>query len=84
MVGISSNDVGRLPAGQTRSRWSAEARRHGSRLTAYLYDETQDVARAYSAACTPDTFVFDGERRRACPRPARRLPPPERPTGDGR
>ena len=26
-------------------------------------DETQDVARAFSAACTPDTFVFDGERR---------------------
>src|SRR6202161_4013898 len=28
-----------------------------------LYDETQDIARAFSAACTPDTFVFDGERR---------------------
>ena len=28
----------------------------------YLYDETQDVARAYDAACTPDIFVFDQER----------------------
>lgn len=29
----------------------------------YLFDETQDVARSYSAACTPDLFVFDGSRR---------------------
>lgn len=29
----------------------------------YLYDESQDVARAYRAACTPDFFLFDGERR---------------------
>ena len=26
----------------------------------YLYDETQDVAKAYQAACTPDFYVFDG------------------------
>lgn len=26
----------------------------------YLYDETQEVARAYDAACTPDFFIFDG------------------------
>jgi peroxiredoxin len=30
---------------------------------AYLYDESQDVARAYDAACTPDIYVFDGEDR---------------------
>ncbi|HWY23544.1 MAG TPA: thioredoxin family protein [Nevskia sp.] len=29
----------------------------------YLYDETQDVARAYEAACTPDFFVFDAQLR---------------------
>ncbi len=29
----------------------------------YCYDGTQDVARDYSAACTPDFFVFDGERK---------------------
>lgn len=29
----------------------------------YLYDEAQDVARAYRAACTPDFFLFDGQRR---------------------
>jgi hypothetical protein len=27
----------------------------------YLYDESQEVAKAYSAACTPDFYVFDGE-----------------------
>jgi hypothetical protein len=27
----------------------------------YLYDETQDVAKAYDAACTPDLYVFDSE-----------------------
>jgi hypothetical protein len=29
----------------------------------YLYDESQDVAKAYHAACTPDFFLFDRERR---------------------
>lgn len=29
----------------------------------YLFDETQEVARQYSATCTPDLFVFDSERR---------------------
>ena len=29
----------------------------------YLYDETQDVAKAYRAACTPDFFLFDADRR---------------------
>jgi peroxiredoxin len=31
----------------------------------YLYDETQDVAKAYEAACTPDFFLFDAEMRLA-------------------
>jgi hypothetical protein len=29
----------------------------------YLYDETQETAKAYRAACTPDFFLFDGQRR---------------------
>lgn len=61
MVGISSNDVVTYPQ-DGPDRMVAEARSHGWTFP-YLYDETQDVARAYSAACTPDTFVFDGERR---------------------
>jgi hypothetical protein len=31
----------------------------------YLFDETQEVARAYDAACTPDFFLFDMQRRLA-------------------
>ena len=61
IVGISSNDVLTYPQ-DGPEEMVAEARKHGWTFP-YLYDETQDVARAFSAACTPDTFVFDGERR---------------------
>jgi peroxiredoxin len=61
IVGISSNDVVTYPQ-DGPEQMVAEARKHGWTFP-YLYDETQDVARAFSAACTPDTFVFDGERR---------------------
>ena len=61
MVGISSNDVVTYPQ-DGPDQMVAEARRHGWTFP-YLYDETQEVARAFSAACTPDTFVFDGDRR---------------------
>ena len=30
---------------------------------AYLYDQTQAVALAYKAACTPDFYLFDGEQK---------------------
>lgn len=61
MVAISSNDVVSYPQ-DGPEQMVEEARRHGWTFP-YLYDESQDVARAFSAACTPDTFVFDGERR---------------------
>jgi len=61
MVGISSNDVVAYPQDGPEAM-AAEAARHGWTFP-YLYDQTQDVARAYSAACTPDTFVFDPARR---------------------
>ena len=61
MVAISSNDITTHPQ-DGPEQMVAEARRHGWTFP-YLYDETQGVARAFSAACTPDTFVFDGERR---------------------
>jgi peroxiredoxin len=61
MVAISSNDVTAYPQ-DGPEQMVAEAARHGWTFP-YLYDESQDVARAYSAACTPDTFVFDGDRR---------------------
>ena len=61
MVGINSNDIEAYPA-DGPDRMAAEADRHGWTFP-YLLDETQDVAQAYLAACTPDFFLFDGERR---------------------
>jgi hypothetical protein len=60
VVGISANDIATYPQGGPQ-QMAQMARRHGWTFP-YLFDETQDVARAYSAACTPDTFVFDGRR----------------------
>jgi peroxiredoxin len=57
-VAISSNDVGSHPQ-DGPGPMAAEAKRHGFTFP-YLYDETQEVARAFDAACTPDFFVFDG------------------------
>jgi peroxiredoxin len=57
MVGISSNDVAAYPA-DGPDAMAAEAARQGWAFP-YLYDETQAVARAYRAACTPDFFLFD-------------------------
>ena len=36
----------------------------------YLHDETQSVARAYGAVCTPDFFGYDRNRKLKCPRPS--------------
>ncbi len=61
MVGISSNDAAAYPA-DGPGAMAAEAARQGWAFP-YLYDETQAVAQAYRAACTPDFFLFDGPRR---------------------
>src|SRR5262245_15514621 len=63
VYGISANDVTAYPD-DSPERMAEEASRHGYRFP-YLYDESQDVARAYDAACTPDFFLFDGSRRLA-------------------
>lgn len=62
-VGISPNDVSRYPA---------DAPRHMAALASgplkglrFLYDETQDVARALAAKCTPDFYLFDKEMKLA-------------------
>jgi thiol-disulfide isomerase/thioredoxin len=63
VVAISSNDIARFPE-DTPARMAEVAAAMG--FTApYLYDETQAVATAYHAACTPDFFAFDAERRLA-------------------
>ncbi len=61
IVGINSNDVENYPA-DSPAMMAAEAKAAGY-LFPYLYDETQGVARAYRAACTPDFFLFDANRR---------------------
>lgn len=56
-VGISSNDVENYPD-DSPEKMVAEADARGYTFP-YLYDDTQEVARAYRAACTPDFFIFD-------------------------
>ncbi len=58
---ISSNDVTTHPADHPR-HMKEEAATWGYTFP-YLYDESQEVAKAYSAACTPDFFLFDGDRK---------------------
>jgi peroxiredoxin len=60
-VAISSNDAAAYPEdAPDKMRQMAQ---QFSYPFPYLYDETQAVARAYDAACTPDFFVFDAELR---------------------
>jgi len=61
VVGINSNDVQSFPE-DSLANMKKEAARHGYTFP-YLYDETQKVAKAYRAACTPDFFLFDRQRR---------------------
>lgn len=56
-VAISSNDVKNYPQdGPEQMR--EEAEQNGYTFP-YLYDETQEIAKAYHAACTPDLYLFD-------------------------
>jgi len=57
-IAISSNDVISYPD-DSPVRMKETALKEGYSFP-YLYDETQDVAKAYDAACTPDFYVFDG------------------------
>jgi peroxiredoxin len=63
IVAISSNDVSSHPE-DSPEQMVHEAEAQGYAFP-YLYDESQDVAKAYRAACTPDFFVFDAEQRLA-------------------
>lgn len=59
IVGINSNDVEKHPEdGPARMAEEGYA-------FPYLFDETQEVARAFHAACTPDFFVYDADGRLA-------------------
>ena len=61
IAAISSNDVEAYPQ-DAPEEMKKQAQRLGWRFP-YLFDETQEVARSYDAACTPDFFLFDGEMR---------------------
>lgn len=61
IVGINSNDAATHPHDSPEQMvHEAEARGY---LFPYLYDEEQDVAHAYGAACTPDFFLYDKSRK---------------------
>jgi peroxiredoxin len=60
IVAISSNDVDEYP--EDRPESLAEEAREAGYVFPYLFDESQAVAKAYTAACTPDFFLFDADR----------------------
>lgn len=62
-VGIGSNDPGVSP--EDTPEGLAEQKREVGFTFPYLFDADQSVAKAYGAACTPDTFVFDSDRKLA-------------------
>lgn len=59
IVAIGSNDAVRFPD-DSPAGLKQQAETQGFRFP-YLYDESQAVAHAYKAACTPDFFLFDGD-----------------------
>jgi len=61
VVAISSNDVENYPEDSPKNM--AEEIKQAGYTFPYLYDETQEVAKAYRAACTPDLYLFDRGRR---------------------
>lgn len=61
MFAISSNDAANYPA-DSPAKMAEEARQAGYTFP-YLYDEDQEIAKAYRAACTPDFFLFDADRK---------------------
>jgi peroxiredoxin len=61
MVAISSNDVEKYP--DDSPEMMAREKEEAGYVFPYLFDETQEVAKAYRAACTPDFFLFDEDRK---------------------
>lgn len=61
VVAISANDVANYPQ-DAPEKMTAFATEHGWDFP-YLYDESQEVAKAYGAACTPDFFLFNRDAK---------------------
>jgi peroxiredoxin len=62
VLAISSNDAERYP-GDSYEKMQERVQADGGWPMPYLYDETQEVARAYGARTTPDCFLIDAEGR---------------------
>ena len=60
-VAITVNDVAQYP--QDAPQPSAAMAEQAGWTFPFLYDESQAIAKAYTAACTPDLFLFDSERK---------------------
>lgn len=63
VIGINANDVSTHPDDSPQNM-AEEAKKIGYTFP-YLYDETQEVAKSYRAACTPDFFLFDKDHKLA-------------------
>lgn len=61
IVGISSNDTAAYP--QDGPEAMKTEHKSAGYVFPYLYDETQEIAKAFQAACTPDFFLFDKSRK---------------------
>jgi thioredoxin-related protein len=61
VVAVNANDVETHPDDSPK-KMAQEVKKSGYTF-AYLYDETQEVAKAYHAACTPDFFLFDQNKK---------------------
>ena len=60
-IAISSNDVENYPD-DSPEKMKVHAQKEGYPFP-YLYDESQEVAKAYDAACTPDFYLFDDQQK---------------------
>lgn len=61
MVAINANDVANYPD-DSPEKMVEEVQNHGYTFP-YLFDESQEVAKAYQAACTPDWYLFDAQHQ---------------------
>lgn len=60
VIAISANDVSNYPQ-DAPDKMQDLMKQWGNPFTAYLYDETQAIAKAYLAACTPDFYLFNAD-----------------------
>lgn len=61
IIGINSNDVANYPEDHP-DKMAEESKEYGYSFP-YLFDESQEIAKAYRAACTPEFYLFNQERK---------------------